>query len=121
MEFGKDTPLLLVEWGYRGNTEGATWPPMEMLEFKKGHLVYRVSEGKEKATWEEELPAWFESRCAEAHCSWFVSMVQRMAKGEEVSLEEIRTAFRDNNGGLEMPCGDWRVMYAAEDAIGPLR
>lgn len=118
--FNEDTPLILVEWGYRGNTEGPTLPPKEMLEFRKGHLINRVVEGIVKATWEEEPPGWFERKCAEAHCSWFVPMVRRMAAGQEVPLEEIRAAFRENNGGREMPCGEWAEIYEAEDAIGLL-
>jgi hypothetical protein len=119
--FNERTPLILVEWGYRGNTQGPTKAPKEMLDFRKGHMVTRIVDGKEKATWEEEPPGWFERKCAEAHCSWFVPMVRQMAAGEEVSLEEIRAAFRKHNGGIEMPCGDWSEIYAAEDAIGPLR
>jgi hypothetical protein len=101
--FNKNTLLILVEWGYRGNTEGPTRPPKEMLDFREGHLVTRIVEGKEKATWEEESPGWFERKCAEAHCSWFVPMVRQMAAGEEVSLEEIRAAFQTPQPGRRNP------------------
>lgn len=36
-----------------------------------------------------------------AGCRWFLPYIERMARGEEVSLEEIKQAYRDNNNGRE--------------------
>lgn len=38
---------------------------------------------------------------------WFVPMVERMAAGEDVTLDEIEAAYREHNGGKEMPKGTW--------------
>ena len=43
--------------------------------------------------------------------SWFVPMVERMAAGEKVSLEEIEAAYREHNDGKEMPKGTWGELF----------
>jgi len=53
---------------------------------------------------------WFENRCKEANCEWFVPMVKRMAAGENVPLEEIQAAYLKHNG-QPMPCGEWAKLF----------
>ena len=36
-------------------------------------------------------------------CAWFLPYVERMARGEDVSLEEIKEAYRLNNAGADLP------------------
>jgi len=38
------------------------------------------------------------------NCEWFVPFVKRLAQGKEVDIEEIKTAYRANNAGAELPC-----------------
>jgi hypothetical protein len=52
--------------------------------------------------WEPGPPDWFRRKCAEAGCSWFVSFVERMAGGEDIPIEEIKAAYRENNSGKEL-------------------
>lgn len=58
-----------------------------------------------------QRPGWFERKCAEAGCSWFVPFVRRMAAGEEIPLEEIQAAYREHNEGKEMPSGTWGSLF----------
>jgi hypothetical protein len=51
--------------------------------------------------------SWFEKKCMEANCTWFVDYVKRMAAGENISLEEIQTAYRTHHNGLEMKSNSW--------------
>src|SRR3954454_1868957 len=45
-----------------------------------------------------EPPGWFERKCAEANCQWFVPIVKRMAAGENVQLQEIEASYLTYNG-----------------------
>jgi hypothetical protein len=52
--------------------------------------------------------SWFEKKCVEANCTWFVDYVKRMATGEDIPLEEIQTAYRTHHNGLEMKSTSWQ-------------
>lgn len=64
---------------------GATLSPQELLK--------RVREGK-------AFRRYFEI----TDCEWFIPYIQRMAEGNDVSIEEIKKAYREKNEGVDLPC-----------------
>lgn len=106
---GKGDPEVAVCMHAGRHADGPVLPPEQMLEFAPRIYCVREVDGK-KELWptnEHEPSGWFGSKCAEANCSWFVPLVERMATGEEVALEEIEAAYREHSGGKEMPRGIW--------------
>ena len=89
-----------------------TKPPGRILEHRP-HIFHDAMVDGELKTMsiEQEPPGWFERKCAEAGCSWFVPFVRRMAAGEDVPLEEIQAAYREHNEGREMPSGTWGSLF----------
>ena len=97
-----DSPYILVEIWRNGVSVGPTSTPEEILEHRP-HILSKTSTGK--THYEQEPPGWFERKCAEANCSWFVPLVKRMAAGEKVPLSEIQAEYRNHNAEKELPCG----------------
>jgi hypothetical protein len=90
-----------------------TLPPSKMLEFRLSIYGVEFVDGQRMIDVCGKEPAgWFERMCAEANCEWFVPLAKRMAAGEAVPLKEIQSAYRHHNGGKEMPCGDWGVLFS---------
>ena len=101
-----DEPTVIVQIGEGPVAEGCVLPPKKILDFSPHIFRDKAIDGKLKMVgMEQEAPGWFARKCEEAGCSWFVPFVERMASGETVSLEEIQTAYRANNGGKEMISG----------------
>lgn len=50
-------------------------------------------------------PDWLSDQSIEAGCIWICPMIERMAAGEEVPIEEIGEVYREHNGGQPMPRG----------------
>lgn len=87
----------------RNNPQGPCLEPKKMLEFLMGKSIWKEVDGKMKFFGcEYEPPGWFYRQCEAAGCLWFYSMVERMAAGEEISIEEIQAAYRENNEGREL-------------------
>jgi hypothetical protein len=85
--------------------------PQEILKFRPYHFFDKIVDGQSVADrMEQEPPGWFERKCREANCEWFVPMVKRMAAGEDVPLEEIQAAYLKHNG-QPMPCGEWAKLF----------
>jgi hypothetical protein len=85
--------------------------PAEMLEHRPYVLVGHVMDGIWRTNRaEREPPGWFERKCREANCEWFVPFVKRMADGEAVPLKEIEAAYLAHNG-KPMPCGKWSELF----------
>lgn len=96
-----DDPHVLVEMWQDGTSTGPTLTPKAMLDYRP-YVPHKVGD---KTTFEQDSPGWFERKCVEANCSWFVPLAKRMAAGEKVPIEEIQTAYKSHNDGQEMPCG----------------
>lgn len=56
---------------------------------------------------EEDPQPWFERCCNKSGCSWIVPLIRRKAADQSVSIAEIEAAYREHNGGKEMPKGTW--------------
>jgi hypothetical protein len=78
--------------------------PIKVLEFIYGQTISKAVNGKVVITTVDEPPGWFERKCHEANCDWFVPMVKRMAAGEDIPLEEIKTAYQLNNNRSITSC-----------------
>lgn len=85
-------------------------PASKMLTFKNIHEEWVINDGKSKCIGLVDEKDWFEHRCKEANCEWFVPMVKRMAAGEDVPLAEIQAAYLQHNG-KPMPCGEWSKLF----------
>lgn len=84
--------------------QGPCLEPERILKFVMGTSVWKNVDGKDKFLgWKEEPPGWFRRQCEAAGCLWFYRMVESMAAGEEVPIEEIKAAYRKHNGGKELP------------------
>jgi hypothetical protein len=80
-----------------------------MLEYRP--YIYPVIDGRiVSGKLELAPPGWFERKCREADCEWFIQMAKRMAEGEHVPLEEIQAAYLAHNG-KSMPCGKWSQLF----------
>jgi hypothetical protein len=110
-EPGGSVPEIVSVKLHRGrDAEGPSAPPEDILQFRNTTSIWIEEGGKRKFGGLKEDPNWFENRCREAGCEWFVPMVKRMAAGEHVTLDEIETAYALHNG-KPMPCGEWRSMF----------
>ena len=91
-------------------SSGSTISPSRMLQFKHHEVKWIEENGQRKFGGLDIEENWFEHRCKEANCEWFVPMVKRMATGEDVPLEEIQAAYLAHNG-QPMPCGEWSKLF----------
>lgn len=74
-----------------------------MLEWTPG--IFRVIErdGRKIEVKEGNEPSgWFRRQCEAAGCMWFYTIVERMAAGVDVSLGEIKQAYRNHSEGVEL-------------------
>ena len=106
-----DEPSVLVETWQDGESTGPTLPPQQMLAYRPYVSRRGISDRSPGTTFEQEPAGWFERRCAEANCLWFLPLVERMARGERVPLLEIQAAYRMHNHGKEMPSGHLGVPF----------
>lgn len=98
--------LIDISFGVGPALEGGAKSPESWLSFSRTSFV--VENG---TTQVKKEPRWFEIQCQRLSCTWFLPYVRRMAKGEEVELEEIKAAYREHNGGKEIPCGKWGSVF----------
>jgi hypothetical protein len=115
---GNSDDEVAVGIGEGPGSEGFVLPPKRVLEFEYGRTMWDLVNGKPQYRgYVKEPPGWFERKCREANCEWFVPMVKRMAAGERVPLEEIQAAYQVYNG-KPMPCGSWTTLFvrAREDS-----
>lgn len=102
-EISKEILICVFHGTNRSRSQGPCLAPSRMLEWTP--RTYR-SEDKNGVTQEVhvgyELPGWFERQCIAAGCSWFHSLVKRMAAGQEITIADIKNAYRENNGGREL-------------------
>jgi hypothetical protein len=99
-----DKPVIVVQMGLGPLAQGPMLHPAKMLEFRPHIFHDEIIDGRLKMVgMEQEPPGWFGRKCKEAGCEWFVPYVERMSKGEEVALEELKEAYRMHNHGREMP------------------
>ena len=106
----QDLPHVFVETWQDGSAEGPTLPPNEMLNYHP-YVRQRSNESSSsKVTYDQESPGWFERKCRQANCEWFVPFVKRMAIGEEMPLKEIQAAYLAHNG-KPMPCREGNDMF----------
>jgi hypothetical protein len=66
---------------------GSTLNPQELLQ--------RLKNGK-------SFRRYFEI----TECEWFIPYIERMAEGDDVQIEEIRQAYKNNNAGADLPAID---------------
>lgn len=98
--FRSPSPMVSVFFGsIAGTRQGPCLEPDRMLEWAPSIFYDKSVNGK---LWEPGPPGWFRRQCEAAGCLWFYGLVERMAAGEEVSIEEIKEAYRENNGGKEL-------------------
>jgi len=97
-------PLVAIYHGYdRNQPQGPCLEPRRILDFVMGKSIWREIDGKMKFLgYEYEPPGWFKRQCEEACCLWFYHLVERMAGGGDIPIEEIQAAYRENNGGKEL-------------------
>ncbi len=110
---GNDLPeAVCFQFGLGPGAQGSVLTPKQMLDYCYGHTVWKQVDGQRRfAGYVKEPPGWFERKCREANCEWFVPPVKRMAAaGEHVALEEIQAAYLAHNG-KPMPCGKWRELF----------
>jgi hypothetical protein len=81
-----------------------------MLEFRWRSDIWIESPNGRRYGGEKVESDWFKHKCKEANCEWFVPMVERMADGETVPIEEIQAAYIAHNG-RPMPCGKWQELF----------
>lgn len=74
-----------VSTGWIPYSDGGSYSPREMLDWG-----YRYT---------------FEEQCKELGCSWFVDLVRRMARGEEVSIEDLEVTYRNAYPTGDLPRG----------------
>jgi len=101
---------IIVQLGEGPHCEEKTLSPREMLQFNYKTVLWREVEGERRFGGIAEDPKWFEKKCKEAGCEWFVPMARRMAVGEHVALEEIQVSYLARNG-KPMPCGTWIELF----------
>lgn len=98
--FREPSPMVAVVYGWMpGTRQGPCLEPDKMLEWAPSTFYEKSVNGK---LWEPGPPGWFRRQCEAAGCLWFFGLVERMAAGEEVSIEEIKATYRENNGGKEL-------------------
>jgi len=93
------------------HSEGPCVPAERILKFEKTREVWNRQ--GEKPVFEgfvKEPPGWFERKCQEAHCEWFIPFVEKIASGECVTIEEIPKAFFYHNKSM-MPSSSWGNMH----------
>lgn len=102
--FRSASPIVSVFFGsIAGTRQSPCFEPAEMLGFVMGRSVWKEVDGKMKHFgYEYEPPGWFRRQCEAADCLWFYGLVERMAAGEEIPIEEIKAAYRENNGGKDL-------------------
>jgi len=97
-----DPNQITIADGWSPHDHGSTLTASEILP----RQWYRQTVKDGRVVFELEPPGWFERRCALLKCSWFHSLVQRMAAGEVLTFEEIKAAYRTHNG-CNIPIGTW--------------
>src|SRR5258705_330753 len=70
-----EDPDILVESWQDGVSDGTTLPPENMLEYRPYTRSARTKSGSSSTGYVQEPAGWFERRCAEAGCLWFVPFV----------------------------------------------
>lgn len=98
-----DTNRITIADGWAPHDHGSTLTATEILSRR----WYRHSVKGGRQVFDLEPPGWFERRCALLKCSWFHTLVQRMAAGELVTFEEVQQAYRTHNDGRSIPIGTW--------------
>lgn len=102
---GKERVSVIIGTGI--HAEGPCLPAKEILRFQPTHAVWKELGGERKfEEFIKEAPAWFERKCRESNCEWFVPIVRRMAAGEPVPLEELQSAYLAHNGKV-MSSAKW--------------
>jgi hypothetical protein len=104
-----DTPEISLIKGQGRVAEGYVLSPKKALNHTPIPGI-EASVDKIDLTFSEKDAAhlsWFEKKCVEANCTWFVDYVKRMAAGEDIPLEEIQSAYRTHNNGHEMKSTSW--------------
>lgn len=96
---GVETVISVNHGMNRNYPQGPCLEPKEMLEWASSIYYDKSVNGK---LWEPGPPGWFLRQCEAAGCLWFYGLVERMAAGEEIPIEEIKAAYRENNGGKEL-------------------
>jgi hypothetical protein len=96
---GVETVISVNHGSNRSYPQGPCLEPEKMLEWAPSIFHDKPVNGK---LWEPGPPGWFRRQCEAAGCLWFYGMVERMAAGQEVPIEEIKVAHRENNGGKEL-------------------
>lgn len=110
-ERGTEMPRITVIWGEGRHAEETSLSARDILVFEYGRASWKNVGGDSKfLKYVKDPPGWFERRCREAQCEWFVPMVKRMAAGEQVSIEEIQTEYFAHNK-KPMPCGKWSELF----------
>ena len=95
----------------RSYPQGPCLESKEMLEFVMGKSIWKEIEGTIRYMGNEyEPPGWFRRQCEAAGCLWFYGLVEHMAAGEEIPIEEIKIAYRENNGGKELEQKPYREL-----------
>ncbi len=97
--FGMEVMVTVFYGCSPSDPQGPCLEPQSILEWSPTVYYDVPRDGK---LWESGPPGWFKGQCAEAGCTWFYILVERMATGEDVPIEEIKTAYRANNGGKEL-------------------
>ena len=103
-----ETTLVSVGHGMNRNyPQGPCLEPSRILEWAPSMFFNKSVDGKR---WESGPPGWFRRQCEAAGCLWFYGLVERMAAGEEIPIEEIQAAYRENNGGKKLEQKPYREL-----------
>lgn len=103
-------PIILVQLERGPTSENWELSATKMLGFSPVGAKFATVAGRVRFVGVERAPAdWFKSKCKEANCEWFLPFVERIAKGEQIRLEEIEAAHRMYNG-KPLPRGKWNAL-----------
>lgn len=103
-------PIILVQLERGPTSENWELPATEVLEFSPIAVRFETVADTVGFVGMERAPVdWFKSKCKEANCEWFLPFVERIAKGEQIRLEEVEATHRMYNG-KPLLRGKWNAL-----------